>query len=167
MEIALCNEVLRTFPLKQQCELAARLGYDSLELAPFTLAAEPHRLTSAEIGSVRQLITNAGLNVVGLHWLLVSPPGLSITSADPDIRTATLEVLRGLVQLCAELDGRLAHRHAALPLALADAHRVVIGSDLDEHPPMVATETEGDLHPPSVVDGRPAHQCSPDARTPQ
>lgn len=107
MEIALCNEVLRTFPLKQQCELAARLGYDSLELAPFTLAAEPHRLTSAEIGSVRQLITNAGLNVVGLHWLLVSPPGLSITSADPDIRTATLEVLRGLVHLCAELDGRL------------------------------------------------------------
>ncbi|MFM9844516.1 MAG: sugar phosphate isomerase/epimerase family protein [Dongiaceae bacterium] len=107
MDIALCNEVLRAFPLKQQCEVAARLGYDSLELAPFTLGAEPHRLGIAERRSLRQLITDAGLGVVGLHWLLVSPPGLSITSADPDIRASTLEVLRGLVLLCAELGGRV------------------------------------------------------------
>lgn len=107
MEIALCNEVLRTLPLKQQCEVAARLGYDSLELAPFTLGVEPHRLKSTEQRSLRQLITNAGLGVIGLHWLLVSPPGLSITSADSGIRAATLEVLRGLVLLCAELGGRV------------------------------------------------------------
>jgi D-psicose/D-tagatose/L-ribulose 3-epimerase len=107
MKIALCNEVLRTFPFKQQCELAARLGYDSLELAPFTLGTEPHRLKQAEKRSLLHHITNAGLNVVGLHWLLVSPPGLSITSADPAIRRTTLEVLRGLVLLCAELGGRV------------------------------------------------------------
>jgi D-psicose/D-tagatose/L-ribulose 3-epimerase len=107
MEIALCNEVLRTLPLKQQCEIAARLGYDSLELAPFTLGAEPHRLASAEKRSARQLITDAGLGLIGLHWLLVAPPGLSITSADPGIRTRTLDVLRGMVLLCAELGGRV------------------------------------------------------------
>lgn len=107
MEIALCNEVLRPLPLKQQCELAARLGYDSLELAPFTLATEPHRLGSAERRSLRQLITDAGLGVVGLHWLLVSPPGLSITTADPDILARTREVLHGMVLLCADLGGRV------------------------------------------------------------
>jgi sugar phosphate isomerase/epimerase len=107
MEIALCNEVLRSLPLKQQCELAARLGYDSLELAPFTLGVEPHRLASTERRSLRQLITDAGLGVVGLHWLLVSPPALSITSADPQVRATTLEVLRGLVLLCVELGGRV------------------------------------------------------------
>lgn len=107
MEIALCNEVLRALPLKQQCELAARLGYDSLELAPFTLGAAPHRLASAERRSLRQLIADTGLGVVGLHWLLVSPPELSITSADPEIRATTLEVLRGMVLLCAELGGRV------------------------------------------------------------
>jgi len=107
MEIALCNEVLRALPLAQQCDLAARLGYDSLELAPFTLSPEPHRLGSAERRATRRLIEDAGLRVVGLHWLLVAPPGLSITAADPDIRARTREVLHGLVTLCADLGGRV------------------------------------------------------------
>ena len=107
MEIALCNEVLRALPLQQQCDLAARLGYDSLELAPFTLAAEPHRLAVTDRRAVRRLVEDAGLRVVGLHWLLVAPPGLSITSSDPDIRARTLDVLRDLVVLCADLGGRV------------------------------------------------------------
>jgi sugar phosphate isomerase/epimerase len=107
MEIALCNEVLRALSLQQQCDLAARLGYDSLELAPFTLAAEPHRLAAADRHAIRRCIEDAGLRVVGLHWLLVTPPGLSITSADPDIRALTLEVLEGMVTLCADLGGRV------------------------------------------------------------
>jgi sugar phosphate isomerase/epimerase len=107
MEIALCNEVLRTLPLQQQCDLAARLGYDSLELAPFTLGAEPHCLAAADRRAIRKCIENAGLRAVGLHWLLVAPPGLSITSADPDVRARTLEVLQGLVVLCADLGGRV------------------------------------------------------------
>ena len=41
MKIALCNEVLGAMPLEEQCELAAALGYDGLEIAPFTLADAP------------------------------------------------------------------------------------------------------------------------------
>ena len=41
MKIALCNEVLQPLPFAQQCALAAGLGYDALEVAPFTLAADP------------------------------------------------------------------------------------------------------------------------------
>jgi D-psicose/D-tagatose/L-ribulose 3-epimerase len=107
MRIALCNEVLRDLPLQQQCDLAARLGYDGLELAPFTLGPEPHRLGSGERRMLRRSIEDAGLSVVGLHWLLVTPDGLSITAADPATRARTLAVLRGLVVLCAELDGRV------------------------------------------------------------
>jgi sugar phosphate isomerase/epimerase len=107
MEIALCNEVLRSLPLQQQCGLAARLGYDSLELAPFTLAAEPHRLDASDRRAIRKCIEDAGLRVVGLHWLLVAPPGLSIASADSEVRARTLEVLQGLVALCVDLGGRV------------------------------------------------------------
>ncbi len=107
MRIALCNEVLRELPFERQADLAARLGYDGMELAPFTLGAEPHRLPSRERRRLRRLISDAGLQVVGLHWLLIVPAGLSITSADPSARDRTLEVLRGLVGLCAELGGRV------------------------------------------------------------
>lgn len=107
MRIALCNEVLRELPFERQIDLAARLGYDGLELAPFTLRADPHRLPSPERRRLRRLISDGGLQVVGLHWLLIAPAGLSITSTDPAVRARTLEVLRGLVALCAELGGRV------------------------------------------------------------
>ncbi len=35
MRISLCNEVIAELPFAQQCELAAALGYDGLEPAPF------------------------------------------------------------------------------------------------------------------------------------
>ncbi len=107
MRIALCNEVLRDLPFERQVDLAAGLGYDGLELAPFTLGAEPHLLPSAERRRVRRLIADAGLQLVGLHWLLVAPAGLSITSPDPAVRARTLDVLGGLVDLCADLGGKL------------------------------------------------------------
>ena len=47
MKIALCNEVLQPLPFEQQCALAAALGYDGLEVAPFTLADDPMTITDA------------------------------------------------------------------------------------------------------------------------
>ena len=41
MKLSLCNEVLRPLPLAAQCEAAARMGYQALEVAPFTLADDP------------------------------------------------------------------------------------------------------------------------------
>ncbi len=47
----------------------------------------------------------AGIAMSGLHWLLVAPAGLSITSADAAVRERTLDVMRRLIELCAELGG--------------------------------------------------------------
>jgi len=106
MRLALCNEVLRDFPFARQCAYAAALGYDALEIAPFTLGPEPHRLSGDARRTLRRQAADAGVAVAGLHWLLVTPEGLSITADDPDVRARTLEVMRGLVDLCADLGGR-------------------------------------------------------------
>ena len=82
MRLALCNEVLASLSLEQQCDYAARLGYDGLEIAPFTLTASPEKITAAEAASFRRTVEASGLVVTGLHWLLVKPEGLSLT--DPD-----------------------------------------------------------------------------------
>ena len=36
MLISLCNEVIRELSFPQQCEFARKVGYDGLEIAPFT-----------------------------------------------------------------------------------------------------------------------------------
>jgi len=105
MRIALCNEVLAGMPLERQCEYAAGLGYDGLEIAPFTLNASPEKISTAEAAKIRRVVEASGLVVTGLHWLLVKPDGLSLTDPDASIRGRTIEVMLRLTALCAELGG--------------------------------------------------------------
>jgi len=105
MRIALCNEVLAGMPLERQCEYAAGLGYDGLEIAPFTLHDSPEQISSAEAAKIRRVVEASGLVVTGLHWLLVKPEGLSLTDPDASVRGHTVEVMIRLTALCAELGG--------------------------------------------------------------
>ncbi len=107
MRIALCNEVLAGTPLAQQCELAAALGYDGLEIAPFTLSDAPQLMSAGAAANVRATVESFGLVVTGLHWLLVKPDGLSLTDPDAALRARTLEVMKRLTGLCAELGGKV------------------------------------------------------------
>jgi D-psicose/D-tagatose/L-ribulose 3-epimerase len=106
MRIALCNEVIAPMPFPAQCEYAAKLGYDGLELAPYTLSDEPHRMGAAQLAATRSAAEAAGVAITGLHWLLVKPAGLSITTRDDAVRRRTLDVMLAFVDQCAELGGR-------------------------------------------------------------
>ena len=105
MQFALCNEVLQPLRLAEQCAFAAKLGYDGLEVAPFTLAADPMAITDVQAREFRRVAEDAGLKIFGLHWLLVAPAGLSIVSDDAALRGRTVAVMKRLVALCAAMGG--------------------------------------------------------------
>lgn len=123
MRFALCNEVLRDLTFPAQCAFAKAVGYDGLEIAPFTLSAEPHRLTGAEAAALRRIVEDHGLAVTGLHWLLVTPRDLSITSPDAGVRSRTRDVLLGLLDLCAGLGGRVMVHGSPAQRQVADGQR--------------------------------------------
>lgn len=101
MKLALCNEVLHPLPFARQCELAASLGYQGLELAPFTLADDPLTLDEAAAARLRETAAAHGLAISGLHWLLVKPDGLSLVDPDAGVRDRTLRWLRQLIAFAA------------------------------------------------------------------
>lgn len=105
MKIALCNEVLQPLPFARQCEVAAALGYDGLEVAPFTLAGDPSGMTDAQAREFARIAADHGLAITGLHWLLVAPAGLSIVAADGAVRERTASFMERLVELCAAMGG--------------------------------------------------------------
>lgn len=101
MKLALCNEVLRERPFAEQCRLAAAIGCTGLELAPFTLAADPTTLGEAQAAECRHIAADHGLAISSLHWLLVQPAGLSLSTRDEALRSRTVSLLERLIDFAA------------------------------------------------------------------
>jgi len=107
MLISLCNEVIRELPLQRQFEFARAVGYDGVEIAPFTLGDDPHLLPGARRAELRAAAQDAGIAITSLHYLMLTPKGLSITSSDPGQRARTIDVMRRLCGLAADLGARV------------------------------------------------------------
>jgi sugar phosphate isomerase/epimerase len=106
MKFAICSEVFKT-PIEETIRHAASIGFDGLEIAPFNVAPSVEEVGPARRKEIKALCAGVGLEVVGLHWLLVSPAGLHITTADPAVRRRTTDYLSSLVHFCADLGGQL------------------------------------------------------------
>jgi D-psicose/D-tagatose/L-ribulose 3-epimerase len=100
---AICNEIYQGRPLDKVCRSARSLGYAGVELAPHTLAEDATQLISDDRALIRRQFSDAGADFVGLHWLLVSPPGLHITASDRAIRRRSWDYVHRAIQLCSEL----------------------------------------------------------------
>jgi len=107
IRFAICNELFEGWPLERVLSYCAGLGYDGVEVAPFTLAKDIRDLPPSRAGELRRAAEAAGISIVGLHWLLASPEGLSINSPDDRVREETLDFMFALVRLCRELGGEV------------------------------------------------------------
>ena len=113
---AICNEIFGSTPLQDICEQVSKLGYQGIELAPHTLAEDATSLTTEQRARISSQIRDAGLQFVGLHWLLVSPPGLHITTADETVRKRSWEYVHRAIDLCADLAGEESEEHGVIVL---------------------------------------------------
>lgn len=104
---AICNETFGDWPLAKACDFAASCGYSGIEIAPFTLAPLATDLPAAARGEIRRTIARAGLDCVGLHWLLAKTEGFHVAHPDADVRGRTVDYLGELARLCHDLGGRV------------------------------------------------------------
>lgn len=107
MRFAICNEIFEGWPWEKVCAFAQSIGYAGLEVSPFTLADRAEQVTPDRRRELKRQANDRGVEVLGLHWLLVKPPGLYITHADADIRRQTADYFTALVHLCADLGGNV------------------------------------------------------------
>src|SRR6185436_14039026 len=112
MKFAICNETFGDRPAADTFSTIAKLGYTGVEIAPFTFA--PHdepfdvfKVPAEQIVEWRTMAEDAGLEVIGLHWLLAKTEGCYLTSPDPSVRRRTAEYLSKLAEVCADLGGKI------------------------------------------------------------
>jgi sugar phosphate isomerase/epimerase len=107
MRYAICNETFEGWDHGRVCRRVAELGYQGLEVAPFTLAARAGDVTPEQRRTLRRQAEDCGLQVIGLHWLLAKTEGLHVTSPDEAVRRRTADYLVELARLCRDLGGAL------------------------------------------------------------
>ncbi len=107
MKFAICQELFEGWSWERQCEFIVETGYTGVEVAPFTLAASADQVTKQEREHYRKTAEQAGLEIIGLHWLLAKTEGFYLTTADADVRKRTSEYLIELTRLCQDLGGKL------------------------------------------------------------
>jgi D-psicose/D-tagatose/L-ribulose 3-epimerase len=100
---AICNEIFEKLDFAPVCRAIRQAGYSGIEIAPFTLAENPAALPPARRRECRGIVASEGLQFVGLHWLMVSPKGLHVTTPDADLRCRSWQHIRHLIDLCADL----------------------------------------------------------------
>ena len=102
---AICNEAFEKWNFREACHVIRKAGYAGIEIAPFTLAEDPATVSAAGRREYRDVIHSEGLEFVGLHWLMVSPKGLHVTTPDTAVRERSWRHIRSLIDLCGDLGG--------------------------------------------------------------
>ena len=112
MKYAFCNEMFGDQPFNEAWALAREIGYTGVEIAPFTLFStgdeiDVRNIPAAARAEVKQIAADAGLEIVGLHWLLAKTNGFYLTTPDRGVREETAEYFKALAELCADLGGKV------------------------------------------------------------
>jgi sugar phosphate isomerase/epimerase len=105
MKFAICNETFQGWKIDEVFTYCAKLGYDAVEVAPFTLAKYATDVPAAERARIRDAAACAGIAISGIHWVLAQTEGLHLTSPEAAMRERTARYFGDLVDFCADLGG--------------------------------------------------------------
>jgi sugar phosphate isomerase/epimerase len=107
MRFAICNEVFEGWAFDETCRASKAAGYDGVEVAPFTLAPRITDVSQQRRAELRTQAADAGVEIIGLHWLLAGTHGLYLTSPDEAVRRATTDYIIALGDATRDLGGSL------------------------------------------------------------
>lgn len=107
VKVSICNELFQGWTIDRVFEYAAQLGYNGVEIAPYTLADSVTEIPAKQRKAIRHAAEDNGIEIVGLHWLLAKPEGLYINHPDEIIRIKTQEYIEALIHFCADIGGKI------------------------------------------------------------
>jgi len=107
MKFSICNEIFQGWKIDDVFTYASKIGYDAVEIAPFTLANSVTDIPAEERRRIREAAARAGTAISGIHWVLVKPEGLYMNHSDAAIRERTANYFCALVDFCADLGGKV------------------------------------------------------------
>ncbi len=107
IRLGICNELFEGWEFGEVCRKVKALGFDGLEIAPYTLAPLIDEVSSRRLRESRAMIEDTGLTTIGLHWLLAKTEGFYLTAPNRERRERTADYLVALAEATRDLGGSL------------------------------------------------------------
>jgi sugar phosphate isomerase/epimerase len=107
MQFGICNEIFKGWSLGDTFRFARKVGYDAVEIAPFTIANYVTEISAASRQQIREEAARANIAISGIHWVLVQAEGMYLNHVDPAVRQKTARYFCDLVDFCADLGGSI------------------------------------------------------------
>lgn len=108
MKLGICSEIFKDWnDIGRAIDYVKAIGYDGLEVAPFTLAPEVTDISDATRSAIVRHAAAADLDILGIHWVFVGPKGVHLTHPDAAVRKHTTEYLAQLIHFCGDIGGEV------------------------------------------------------------
>jgi len=85
---------------------AQKTGYQGIEIAPYTIASSVTQVSATERSELRKLAARVGIEICGIHWVLVGVEGLYLNHPNTPVQNRTRQYLCDLVNFCADIGGK-------------------------------------------------------------
>lgn len=105
VKFAICNEIFQGWKLEDAMSKAKAIGYDAIEIAPFTLAPLVTEVSPERRMEIRFAAETMGLSISGIHWVLAETKNYHLTHPEEKVRLLTARYFRDLVDFCADIGG--------------------------------------------------------------
>ena len=103
IQFGICNEIFKDWSLDDKFQFAAKVGYDAVEIAPFTIAKHVTDISATRRSQIREAAARSGIAISGIHWVLVQTEGMYVTHPDAAVRKRTSDYFGELAKFCAEI----------------------------------------------------------------
>ena len=90
MRFGICSEIFKDWKLADAMAFARRVGYDAIEIAPFTIADYVTDISDSTRRQIRDDAARAGIAISGIHWVLVKAEGMYVNHPESAVRAGVI-----------------------------------------------------------------------------
>lgn len=106
IKFSICSEIFQNWELDDAMKYVAEVGYDAIEIAPFTLANSVTDISATRRSEIKAMAEKHGIDITGIHWVLIKPEGLYINHTDASIRKQTSDYFVELTKFGSDIGGK-------------------------------------------------------------
>lgn len=106
IQFGICNEIFKDWKIEDAFAYAAKVGYDVVEIAPFTICRHVTDIDAMSRERIKDFAARKKIAISGIHWVLVQTEGMHLTHPDAAVRKHTSQYFGELVKFCGDIGGK-------------------------------------------------------------